>query len=142
MKLLNISLLMFCVFALATACKPKAKSDYTTVKIDDFFELKMNQSVVVADNDLKLTFTSVAEDSRCPKFTNCIQEGQVRARFSAVIDGKSQVFEVARKATETGAESATVGKFKIQVYDVQPYPESGKKIDPVEYKVRMSIRKI
>lgn len=133
---------MLFAFALTTACKPKAKSDYTTVKIDDFFELKMNGSIVVADNDLKLTFTSVAEDSRCPKFTDCFQEGQVRVRFSAVIDGKSQVFEVTRKPSGTGPESAMVGKFKIQVYDVQPFPESGKKIEPTEYKVRMAIRKV
>ena len=85
---------MSCVLALASACKEKPKAGYTTVKLDNFFELKLNQSVVVTDNDLKLTFTGVTEDSRCPKFTNCIQEGQVKVALSAAIDGKGQVVEI------------------------------------------------
>lgn len=132
---------MICILALATACKEKPKAGYSTVKIDDFFELKMGESVVVADNDLKLTFTSVPEDSRCPKFTNCIQEGQVKVSLSVGIAGKGQVVELIRKPSDTGATTATVGKFKVQLYDVQPFPESGKKINPADYKARLAVRK-
>ena len=142
MKLLKISVLMICVLAFATACKEKPKAGYSTVKLNDFFELKMNQSVVVADNDLKLTFTGVAEDSRCPKFTNCIQEGQVKITVSTAIAGKGQVVEIIRHPSDTGPNTATVGKFKIQLYDVMPYPESGKKINPTDYTARIAVRKM
>lgn len=141
MKLLKISFLMLCAFALTTSCKPKAKAGYTTVKLDDFFEIKMGESVVVADNDLKLTFSAVTEDSRCPKFTNCIQEGQVKVKFSASVGGKGQVVEVARKPSGTGPVSVAVGDFKIQLYDVVPFPEAEKKINPADYKARIAIRK-
>lgn len=141
MKLLKISVLLFAVLALAVACKKKPKAGYSTVKLDDFFELKMNQSAAVTDNDLKLTFTGVPEDSRCPKFTNCIQEGQVRLTLTAVIGGKSQTVEFTRKPSDKGPTTVAVEKFKIQLYDVQPYPESGKKIKLEDYTARMAVRK-
>lgn len=142
MRLLKISILLICVLAFASACKEKPKGGYSTVKLDDFFELKMNQSVVIVDNDLKLTFTGVPEDSRCPKFTNCIQEGQVRITLSAAIAGKSQVVEFSRKPSDKGNTTVAVGKFKIQLYDVMPYPESGKKINLPDYTARMTVRKV
>ena len=142
MKLLKISILLICVVALAAACKKKPEAGYSTVKLDDFFELKMNQSVVVVDNDLKLTFTAVPEDSRCPRFTDCIQEGQVRINFSVAMGGKSQVVEFIRKPSDKGNATVTVDKFKIQLYGVEPYPESGKKINLADYVARIAVRKV
>ncbi|MCF8247616.1 MAG: hypothetical protein K9J37_14865 [Saprospiraceae bacterium] len=141
MKLLKISILMVCFLGLVASCKEKPKAGYSTVKLNDFFELKMSKSVAVVDNDLKLTFTGVSEDSRCPRYTDCIQEGQVIVALTAVIGGKSQVVEFVRKPSDNNATTVTVGSFKIQLYDVQPYPESGKKINPVDYTARMAVRK-
>ena len=142
MRLLKNSIFIICVLSLAMACKEKPKAGYSTVKLNDFFELKMSQSVVLADNDLHLTFTGVAEDSRCPKYTDCIQEGQVKVAISAVIAGKGQVVEIIRHPSDAGPNTATVGNFKIQLYDVMPYPESGKKINPADYTARMAVRKV
>ena len=142
MKLIKISIFLICVVALAAACKKKPQAGYSTVKLDEFFELKMNQSVVIVDNDLKLTFTGVPEDSRCPKFTNCIQEGQVKISFTTAIGGKSQVVEFVRKPSDKGTTTVTVDKFKIQLYDVMPYPESGKKINLADYTARIAVRKV
>ena len=103
---------------------------------------QMNQSVVVVDNDLKLTFTAVPEDSRCPRFTDCIQEGQVRINFSVAIGGKSQVVEFVRKPSDKGNTTVAVDKFKIQLYGVEPYPESGKKINLADYVARIAVRKV
>ena len=142
MKLLKISVLLVFTLALAVACNKKSKAGYSTVKVNEFFELKMSKSVAVVDNDLKLTFTSVLEDSRCPKFVNCIQEGQVKVTLTAAIDGKGQVLEFTRKPSDTGATTVTVGQFKVQLYDVMPYPEAGKKITPTDYVARIAVRKI
>ncbi len=135
-------MLFCCVVVLLSACGKKPKAGYTTVKLDDFFELKVGAAVVVTDNDLKITFTSVPEDSRCPKFVNCIQEGHVKVNLSVAIAGKSQVVEIIRKPSDKGANTVTVGNFKVQLYEVMPYPESGKKINPEDYKARLAVRKV
>ncbi len=141
MRILKISTLMICLLAFAIACKEKPKAGYSVVKLDDFFQLKMNNSVVVADQGLNITLTGVPEESRCPKFTNCIQEGQVRITLSVAIDGKGQAVEMIRTPSDKGATTVTVGKFKLQLYDVTPYPESGKKINLADYVARMAVRK-
>jgi len=142
MKLFKNSILLVCVLALAVACKEKPKASYSSVKLDEFFELKMNQSVVILDNDLKLTFTGVPEESRCPRFTNCIQEGQVRVTLEAVHAGKSKLIEFTRTPSETSNSTVALEKFKIQLYDVTPFPESGKKINLTDYGARMAVRKV
>lgn len=141
MKLLKTSLVLALVATMALACSKKPSATVTTVKLDEFFELKMNQTVQVVEAGLKLTFSAVNEDSRCPKFTNCIQEGQIKCTFTAVIDGKSQKVEMVRVPSQKGLISAPVGNYKVQLYDVMPYPENGKQINPADYSGRLSVRK-
>lgn len=142
MKFIKISMLLAGILLLTAACHKKPKSGYKEIKIDQFTELQMDQGVFIPDEDFKLTFTGVPEDSRCPKFTNCIQEGQVRVTMTAVYEGKTFPVEFTRKATETSNNSATVANYKVQLFDVQPFPESGKKINLTDYKARLVIRKI
>lgn len=141
MKIKNLTALLYCCAILAFSCSKKPKVGYSSIKLDDFFELKMGGSAVVADQDLKLTLTGVPEDSRCPKFVNCIQEGKVVITVSAAIDGKAQVVEMSRKPSDKSPTSATIGGFKLQLYDVMPYPENGKKTLPTDYSARFAIRK-
>ncbi len=142
MKFLNTSLLLCCV-VLLVACGKKPKAGYITIKPDDFFELKMGNSAVMADTKFKLTFTGVPEDSRCPKYVQCIQEGQVRATFTVALDGKGQPpIELLRKPSDKGPASATVGNYKILLYEMTPAPESGKKINPADYVARMALKKV
>ena len=142
MNIFKISVLLVGFAILALACSKKPKAGYATVKLDEFFELKMGKSAVIPDSDLKMTFTGVPEDSRCPKFVNCIQEGQVKITVAAAIAGKSQVVEMVRKPSDKGPTSATIGGFKLQLYDVMPYPENGKKIAPTDYAARLAVRKV
>jgi hypothetical protein len=142
MKFLNTSLLLCCVLMLA-ACSKKPKAGYSNIKPNDFFELKLGNTAVIPEEKFKLTFKEVPEDSRCPKYVNCIQEGQVKMIFVANIDGKSQPpLELVRKKSDAKPATATVGSYKIQVYDVTPESESGKKINPADYTARMTVKKV
>jgi hypothetical protein len=141
MKILHTSFLLCSVLFLA-ACGNKPKASYVNIKPNDFFELKLGNSAVIPEEKFKLTFKEVPEDSRCPKYVNCVQEGQVRMVFVANIDGKSQPpVELVRKKSDAKPATATVGSYKIQVYDVTPESESGKKINPADYSARMTVKK-
>jgi hypothetical protein len=141
MKILNTSLLL-CSVLFLVACGNKPKASYVNIKSNDFFELKLGNSAVIPEEKFKLTFKEVPEDSRCPKYVNCIQEGQIRMVFVANIDGKSQPpVELVRKKSDVKPATATVGSYKIQVYDVTPESESGKKINPADYAARMTVKK-
>lgn len=128
---------------LLVACGNKPKAGHANIKPNDFFELKLGNSVAIPEEKFKLTFKEVPEDSRCPKFVNCIQEGQIKMVFVANIDGKSQPpIELIRKKSDVKPATATVGSYKIQVYDVTPETESGKKINPADYTARMTVKKV
>jgi hypothetical protein len=142
MKFLKISFLL-CYVALIAACSNKPKASFINVKPGDFFELKMGNSAVISESKFKLTFTGVTEDSRCPKFVKCIQEGQVKTTFAVSLDGKGQPpIELVRKPSDKTPTTATVGDFKIQMYDLTPEPESGKKINPADYMARLTVKKV
>jgi hypothetical protein len=141
MNFQKTAFLLCAVALLAASCSKKPKAGYSTVKLNDFFELKMGNSALLPEAEMKLTLKAVPEDSRCPRFVNCIQEGQVKVGLIVAIDGKGQPVELVRKPSDKGPNTATVGAYKVQLYEVMPYPESGKKINPEEYSVRLSVRK-
>ena len=54
----------------------KLISEYS---LEEEFILYINESVVIAGEDLRMKFVEVSEDSRCPKDVTCIWEGRVTA---------------------------------------------------------------
>ncbi|MCC6723593.1 MAG: hypothetical protein IT258_03725 [Saprospiraceae bacterium] len=141
MKLLKFSILLLSVSLLA-ACGKKPKASQINIKSNEFFELKVGNTAIIPEDKFKLTFTGVPEDSRCPKFVTCIQEGQIKMTFVAVIDGKSQPpVELVRKPSDKRPATADIGAYKIQVYDITPERENGKQLNPADYKARMTVKK-
>ncbi len=131
---LSLSLLL--AFA---ACKNKSKGSYTNIKIGQPFELKMNQSAQLEGGDLKLTFTGVPEDSRCPEGVNCIQEGQAKVSFVAMTGGESKPLIIAQKPSQKIA-SQTIGSYTLQLIMVKPYPKQGQKILPEDYSLTLNVK--
>lgn len=144
MKTLYFFLLLLLVLTVFAACsgKKKPQAGYTMVKLDQVFELKMNESVMVENQDLKLSFSAVPEDSRCPEGVNCFQEGQVRITLAAANAGRSQLLEFSRTPSQKGNTTKTVGEFKIQLNEVSPYPKNDVKIKPEEYRLKLAVRKV
>ncbi|MCB0522311.1 MAG: hypothetical protein H6577_16725 [Lewinellaceae bacterium] len=140
---MKISKFVFAMFALSlafAACKKKPQAGYSLVKMNEPFELKMNQSVKLDAGDVRLTFVGVTEDSRCPEGVNCIQEGQVRVVLDGSADGAGmQKMEFAKKPSDKNL-SKTLGKYKIQLMQVSPYPKQNKQIKPEDYVLKVVIR--
>lgn len=141
MKTLLFSLVLLLTLSTVFACKERLQPGFTLVKLDQVFELSRNNSVQVKGEDLKLTFSTVMEDSRCPEGVNCIQEGQVRVMLALANGGKSMALEFARTASQKGIVSRTLGHFNIQLSEVSPYPKNGEKIKPEAYKLKLAISK-
>jgi hypothetical protein len=64
---------LFLILAPATA-EPQA-GRMKTVSLDQEFEIGFGQQVLIEGEGLRITFTRVAEDSRCPRGVNCIWAG-------------------------------------------------------------------
>jgi len=46
------------------------------------FELELGESARIGETEMVLSFDSVAEDSRCPRETTCVWEGNARLEFT------------------------------------------------------------
>ncbi|MEK7257473.1 MAG: hypothetical protein AAB316_22145 [Bacteroidota bacterium] len=137
--------LLFFVLALAIAapaCKKTAQPGFATFQLDKPFDLKMNASAQLKGGDLKLTFTAVPEDSRCPKGVSCIWEGQAKVKLEVLSAGQTKSVEFVRKASETGGVSQAAFGYQIDLLEVNPYPVQTGKIKPEDYVVKLSVRKV
>jgi hypothetical protein len=101
------------------------------VPLSEEFTLAPRQPVVVRNTAVQLEFVGVSGDSRCPAGFYCIQGGDATVQLRAT-DGGSADYEL-----HTGDESraaVTHGALRIQLTQLQPYPFSGRQIDPASYR--------
>ena len=116
-------------------------STANSVSMDQEFELAPGQSALVGSEPLKVTFLSVADDSRCPTDVQCVWEGDAVARVSVSIGRQEPTsYEL---HTNTGfATQATHGAYRVRLAAVAPAPRSGATIDPSAYVITLIVTKI
>ena len=63
---------------LAGSQEGRAAADPATVGLDQDFVLSGGQDASIGGEDLRVRFTDVLEDSRCPALVQCFWTGQAR----------------------------------------------------------------
>ena len=48
------------------------------VKMEEAFDVKINEEATIPERSLSVKVTDVLEDSRCPEFAMCVWEGQIK----------------------------------------------------------------
>ena len=81
------------------------------VPLDTAFSLRYGETVAVERTDLEITFADVT-DSRCPRGTTCVWEGEVSVSLRVGAE------TVAIKVPGT----ANVSRYAVEVREVNPYP--------------------
>lgn len=101
------------------------------------FKLHYNQPLEFADPPIKITFNDL-KDSRCPKNTNCIQEGKATATVAVDMkdtDTENITFTAKGLCYNDYDACGTMKRvkgYKVVVYNIYPYPETGVKRDKNE----------
>lgn len=90
----------------------------------------MGDSVLTTD-DLRIRFDTVRSDSRCPMDALCVRAGEA---VIALTVGRTGEVPVGRELDTTPARSSTTYlNFTITLSSLQPYPQSGRQIQPGDY---------
>ena len=76
LKLLTI--LLASIISIGSCSKEDVLTQNYNVKLEEAFDLKINEEATVPERSLSVKVTDVLEDSRCPEFGMCVWEGQVR----------------------------------------------------------------
>lgn len=138
MKLTLISLVLL-IMSCPGQDSNQASNHAREVPLNQEFELRVGQEVVVKGERVKAKFVSVLEDSRCPKGETCIQEGRGRVALQLTErNEKSVTVELSTASTE---QEADYNGYQVRLVSLNPYPKMGSSVKLTEYVVNLSISK-
>ncbi len=95
------------------------------VNLGESFTLQAGETVTVADTEMRLTFTAVVEDSRCPTMVSCFWTGRAVIEMDVQMgDDAPQTitFDTNPAPTEL-LDTITVYGYTIHLERLDPYPE-------------------
>ena len=97
--------------------------------------------------DLELKFVEVLQDSRCPKNVNCVWAGEVVISIDVFENGNKINQKKLSISAKSYIQNLLGNLFKsegltVSVFNVLPYPVSGKKTKLEDYYIQLDIRKV
>ncbi len=109
-------------------------------RLNEPFTLKVSESVAVPEaNSLRVYFTNVLEDSRCPPNIACYQAGRVRVLITVVHNAKLAQFDFST-ALGDYRRQGTLGGYLVELLDVAPPPNPANTPMPrPEYRVTLRV---
>jgi len=97
-----------------------------TMSLDEPFALPAGESVMVAGTELRLTFTQVTEDSRCPTDVDCVWAGRAVVEMEVQL-GAAAAQTIIFDTDTSGAEllnTVQVNGYTIHLQSLDPYPQT------------------
>src|SRR5687768_8422128 len=74
---------------ISTPVEPARAASVRTVYLDQPFQLRVGESVVVSGESLTVTMNGVPEDSRCPTGVQCVWAGNARVSVTLAKTGQA-----------------------------------------------------
>ena len=137
--------IFFLAIALILAAACSKKDGLLYFKLDTPFELKQGEIASWEDNpDLKIHFSKVLSDSRCPIDAECVWAGraEIEVVFSQT-EGSSEtlILIMGDNSGTSYTDKAKFGNFTVTLKAVKPEPLAGQIISPSEYAIELQISK-
>jgi hypothetical protein len=103
-----------------------AQADPIESGLGQEFVLHGGQEVAIRGTDLRLLFTDVREDSRCPAQVECFWTGQARIAIDAQQgQGATTTLEFnTNPAPGQGVLTVPVGDYTVELKKLDPYPQT------------------
>ena len=121
-------LLSFSLF-LAKACD--TGDDFN---LGEAFTMEPGQEMANSSSDLNVKWLEASEDSRCPKNTTCVWEGQ--AKINLTVNGDPMTLTLREGKPEEA--KATFNGYVFEAMKLDPYPD-GTDIDPATYRLELVV---
>ena len=111
----------------------------TKVDLGNEFKIKNGEEVVVRGEKLRITFSSVVNESRCPDGVACVWAGN--ASIAIEVSKKNRKKVLAALNTLSEPKEIPYKGFKIRLVALDPYPSIKTPIDPKDYEATLIITK-
>lgn len=107
--------------------------------LDQAFSLKHGQAALIKAAGLKIRFTAVIEDSRCPQGEQCIRAGNAKVELELKHDKEKPM--IIRLDTAAGLQEATYQGYTVKLVSLDPYPKASAAIRPADYTATVVVHK-
>lgn len=104
------------------------------------FELKLGQTAVIKNEQIKFKFVEVAGDSRCPTGATCIWQGEVTCILEITYLGETYTKTITQPGLSAEMATDVFQEYEIN-FSVLPYPELDKDIKTDDYRLQLLIEK-
>lgn len=121
----------------------KAAAEPVEFSLDKEFSLAGGQEATISGENLRLRFTEVLEDSRCPTQVQCVWTGQARIAFLVQqAGGEPTTVEFnSNPAPSQNFQTAQVGEYTVSLQSLDPYPQTpDQSIALEEYRATLVVR--
>lgn len=128
-------------FMASTITLPGCSSSEVQARLDEEFSLSPGQSAAFTEENLKITFIKVTEDSRCPRDVTCIWEGRASCLVELEHAGTSQSMTLTQPGLSEEYARAVYETYGL-TFNLTPYPEAGREFPLAEYRLNLIISKL
>ncbi len=95
------------------------------------FELKLGQQVLIENERLRISFTGVAEDSRCPEGVQCVWAGNGKVVLRLIKMRKRAT--MMKLNTGVDPKQNTYQGYEVKLVSLNPYPKKNARIRMKDY---------
>lgn len=134
-----MKLTIVCLLLMTFTGFAQAPGDRHKVNLGEEFNVKNGQEVVVSGEKLRIKFSSVRGDSRCPTGVQCAWAGNGAIVIEVARKNKKQV--VATLNTLLEPKEIAYKAYKIKLVKLSPYPVYTQPIDPKDYEATLVVTK-
>jgi hypothetical protein len=141
------TLWLFVVAALVLAgCQAghQARADSIDAGLEQAFTLAGGQHATITGEPLRLRFTEVLEDSRCPTKVQCFWTGQARITVTVEHgqDAPATVEFNTNPAPDQNRQTVHTGEYEITLRALDPYPQTPEDATPLpDYRATLVVRR-
>jgi hypothetical protein len=109
------------------------------VTLGQEFKIKNGERIIVSGESLRITFSSVSSDSRCPTGAQCVWAGNAAIALEIAKKKKKQVSVTLNTSSEP--KEIDYKRYKIRLVALSPHPKVNETIDQKEYEATLLITK-
>jgi hypothetical protein len=121
-----------------------ARADTPEFNLNEPIVLAGGQEALIPSEKVRLRFTDVLEDSRCPTQVQCFWTGQARIEIEVQPNGSgpTTVEFNTNPAPGQTLKAVTVAQYRIELQSLDPYPQTPDSIAFEDYRATLVVRKV
>jgi heat shock protein HslJ len=112
--------------------------DEITADLGQQVELKPRETAAINGQPIKVKFSEVVNDSRCPEGAACIWQGEITITVEITYDGNLYTKTLVQPGLSQSPAEDYFQEYNLS-FNIQPYPKVGSEIKSADYRLQLTV---